>query len=124
MKTVSTVGSTNEFCAQVMRFCGIVREELTGRWDELDDLPIAFASALAFAETLILCPTAESGRICIQKDIPGALSFLFAVQGIQQRIERGRAELPEKGPEHQTPFFLLAAAVQDYLSSVATPAAA
>ncbi|HEV2208970.1 MAG TPA: hypothetical protein VG167_09365 [Verrucomicrobiae bacterium] len=122
MKTASPIVSGNEFCAQVMRFCGAVREELTGRWEQLGDLPISLPSAVSFAESLLLCPTTESARACIQRDIPGALSFLFAVQGIQQRVEKGRGQLPTQGPEFQTPFFLLASAVQDYLESVAVPA--
>ncbi len=91
------------------------------RWDELEELRISSAAALGFAEDLMLCPTPAAARSCMQKDLPGALSFLFAVQGIQQRIEKGRAALPEQSPEYQTTFFLLACAVQDYLASVMVP---
>lgn len=66
----------------------------------------------------MLCPTTDAARACIHRDLSGALSFLFAVQGIQQRIERGCAKLPNQTLEFQTTFFLLACAVQDYLASL------
>ncbi len=119
VKTVSCLNATSEFCQQVTHFCGIVREELMICWGELQELPISFNAAQSFAEDLMLCPTPDAARSCIRKAIPGALSFLFAVQGIQQRMEKGQSPLASQTPECQTPFFLLACGVQDYLASVA-----
>ena len=119
MKTAEQVLVTaNEFCVQVTRFCPLVRQELLDRWEQVDQFPVCANSALTFAETLMLCPTIEAARACIRRDLSGALSFLFAVQGIQQRIERGCAKLPSQNLEFQTTFFLLACAVQDYLASL------
>ena len=119
MKTAEQVLVTaNEFCVQVTRFCPLVRQELMDRWDQVDQIPVCASSALLFAETLILCPTMEAATVCIRRDLAGALSFLFAVQGIQQRIERGSAKLPNQTVEFQTTFFLLACAVQEYLASL------
>jgi hypothetical protein len=106
---------------QVTRFCPLVRQELLERWDQVDQFPVCAHSALLFAETLMLCPTLDAARVCIRRDLCGALSFLFAVQGIQQRIERGSAELPVQAMEYATTFFLLACAVQDYLGSLRKP---
>ena len=121
MKTAEKVlVSANEFCLQVTRFCPLVRQELLEKWEQVDQFPVCANSALIFAETLILCPTMEAARVCIRRDLAGAMSFLFAVQGIQQRIERGCAKLPNQTVEFQTTFFLLACAVQDYLTSLRT----
>lgn len=119
VKTAEKVlADTNEFCVQVTRFCPLVRQELLERWDQVDQFPVSAHSALMFAETLMLCPTPAAVRVCIRRDLCGALSFLFAVQGIQQRIERGSAKLPRQNVESSTTFFLLACAVQDYLGSL------
>jgi hypothetical protein len=119
VKTAEQVLVTaNEFCMQVTRFCPLVRQELLDRWEHVDQFPVCANSALVFAETLMLCPTIEAARACIRRDLSGALSFLFAVQGIQQRIERGSAKLPNQSVEFQTTFFLLACAVQDYIASL------
>lgn len=118
MKTEQVLVDANEFCVQVTRFCPLVRQELLDRWDQVDQFPVSAHGALVFAETLILCPTQEAVRVCIRRDLCGALSFLFAVQGIQQRIERGSAKMPTHTVEYSTTFFLLACAVQDYLGSL------
>ena len=121
MKTAEQVLVTaNEFCVQVTRFCPLVRQELLDRWEQVDQFPVCASSALTFAETLMLCPTIEAACACIRRDLAGALSFLFAIQGIQQRIERGCAKLPTQTVEFQTTFFLLACAVQEYLGSLRT----
>jgi len=80
-------------------------------------LPRSAHLAGAFAERLILCPTTESAQACIRKDLPGALSFLLAAQGVQQRLAKGDCQFARESPEHQTVFYVLAGAVQDYLES-------
>jgi hypothetical protein len=120
---VDIVAAAKGFFAQVTEFCQIVQEEFLARFDTLPELPVSAGAAMAFTETLILCPTAEAARLCVRKDLIGAVSFVFVLQGLQQRIERGGAPFPSDPPEHQTRFYLLACMAQEYLDSLRAQAA-
>jgi hypothetical protein len=108
------------FFSQLEEFCQIVQEEFLARFDQITDVPISARAAVGFTESLLLCPTVEAARSSVHKDLTGALSFVLAVQGIQQRIERGGFELPADPPEYQTRFYFLGCAVQEYLDSLPT----
>jgi hypothetical protein len=106
------------FYNQLGQFCRIVQSEHLADLGEATGLPRSARIALAFSERLILCPTADSARDCIRKDLAGALSFLLAAQGVHQRIEKGGCHFAHESPEHQTIFYILAGAVQDYIDSL------
>ena len=103
--------------AQVSGFCRMAEAEVLGDWHDLLTPPSANL-ALAFAEKLILCPTVEAAQSCIRRDPTGAVSFLLALEGVNRRIKKGTFDLAAQSPEHQTPFYLLACAVQEYIDSL------
>jgi hypothetical protein len=103
--------------AQVTGFCQMAEAEVLGDWHDLITPPSADL-ALGFAEKLILCPTTEAARSCIRRDSTGAVSFLLALEGVNRRIKKGGFQLATESPEHQTPFYLLACAVQEYIDSL------
>jgi hypothetical protein len=106
------------FYDQLGLFCRIMQAEHVTGLGEAAHWPRSARIALAFSERLILCPTTDSAQACIRKDLAGALSFLLAAQGVHQRIEKGDCHFAPGAPEHQTIFYILAGAVQDYLDSV------
>jgi hypothetical protein len=106
------------FYTQVQEFCQIMQEELTARWDTLSETPTSRSKALSFTEKVLLCPTIESARSCIQKDFPGALSFVVAMEGLNRRIQDGGIRLQTEWPRYRTRFYVLGCAVQDYIDSL------
>ena len=115
--------SQTAFYDQWSRFCCMMECAHPTNFHHATGLPRSAGLAQAFTERLILCPTAESAQACIRKDLPGALSFLLAAQGVQQRLAKGDCHFAQESPEHQTVFYVLAGAVQDYLDSLQTQAA-
>jgi hypothetical protein len=110
--------SLRSFYDQLGQFCRILQAEHLTDLGNATGLPRSARIALAFSERLILCPTADSAKACIRKDLAGALSFLLAAQGVHQRIEKGDCHFSREAPEHQTIFYILAGAVQDYIDSL------
>ena len=110
--------SLRAFYNQLGQFCRILQSEHLRALDDATAMPRSARIALAFSERLILCPTADSAKDCIRKDLAGALSFLLAAQGVHQRIEKGDCHFAHESPEHQTIFYILAGAVQDYIDSL------
>jgi hypothetical protein len=106
------------FYTQVQEFCQMMQEELAERWDTLPATPTSSRNAQSFTEKMLLCPTIESARSCIQKDFPGALSFVLAMEGLNRRILEGGIRLPTEWPKYQTRFYMLGCAVQDYIDSL------
>lgn len=96
----------------------MVQEEFLSRFNEIKEIPTSSARALAFTETLILCPTHDAARISIRRELCAALSFVVAIQAMQQSVQIGKLTLPSESPDFQTPFYLLASAVRDYLESL------
>lgn len=105
------------FFAQLEEFCRLVQEEFLARFNDVSDIPASSSEALAFAETLILCPTQEAARVWISRELPAALSFVLAIQGMQRRLQLGTLKLPMEAPRYQTRFYLLAVAVREYLEA-------
>ncbi len=105
------------FFSQVVEFCQLLQEELMLNLDDLTQVSTSTARALGFAESLILCPTAEAGRTCIRNDLGGALSFLLALEGVNTRVHKRGFDFPSQWPEHQTRFYVLCCSVQQYLDS-------
>lgn len=97
----------------------MVQEEFLARFEEIKEIPTSSVRALAFTETLMLCPTQEAVRVCIRRELCAALSFVVAIQAMQHLLQVGKLKLPSESPDYQTPFYLLAAAVRDYLESLA-----
>ena len=119
MKTVATQVATDElFFGQLAEFCRLVQEEFLAHFNEVKEIPTSSIRAVAFAETLILCPTQESVRAGIRRELPAALSFVIAIQGLQRLVQIGKFSLPSEQPEYQTPFYLLACSVREYLDSL------
>ena len=118
MKTiVSHVAADEIFFGQLAEFCRLVQEEFLARFHEIKEVPTSSARALSFAETLMLCPTSESARMSIRRELASALSFVVAVQAMQHLLQLGKFTLPPETPEFQTPFYLLACSVREYLES-------
>jgi hypothetical protein len=117
-KQVAPNSAPNSFYDQLSDFCKMLEAEHSTSLSKTDRLPRSGRLAQAFTERIILCPTAESARACIGRDLPGALSFLLAAEGVQQRLSKGDCHFAPETPEHQTTFYILAGAVQDYLESL------
>jgi hypothetical protein len=118
LKTATCQPPADEmFFGQLEEFCRLVQQEFVARFDEVTEIPASSGRALAFAESLILCPTQEAARNCIGRELPSALSFVLAIQAMQRRLQEGQFQLPSEAPEYQTHFYLLAATVQEYLES-------
>ena len=120
MKIAATpLASLRDFYTQLSHFDPMLRQELS---KNLDDSPIPASAniALSFAEKLMLCPTAESATTCVRQDVAGAVSFVLAMQGLLQRIEKRTFQFANQSPKYQTPFYLLASAIQEHLDSFET----
>jgi hypothetical protein len=115
--TVSHIEAHEMFFTQLEEFCRLVQEEFLARFNEVSAIPTSAADALAFTETLMLCPTEDAVRVCIRRELTASLSFVLAIQGMQRKLRTGKFHLPDKTPEFQTRFYLLASAVRDYLES-------
>ena len=115
MQTTATDRTAlNKFCIQLNEFCLIFQEQIL----LLEKAPGKSPStelALGFSESLILCPTVEAVRVCIRRDLAGARSFLVAADAALKRIRAGRFQLAVDNPQHQTKFYLLAWAINDFL---------
>ena len=111
------------FFEQIAEFCQMAQDAFLSKFDTMANVPISGGAALAFAERLLLCPTADAARSCVQKDLIGALSFVMAVQGVQQRVQQSGSQVLSDSPEYQTKFYLLACAVRDYMESLQAKAA-
>ena len=102
----------------------MMQDEVAVRWETMPETPTSARTALAFSEKVLLCPTTESARACIQQDFEGALSFVVAMQGVSERIEQGAFRLPTEWPQYQTRFYVLGCTVQDYIDSLRQETAA
>lgn len=120
---LNNVSAAKIFFEQIVEFCQMAHEAFLAKFDTMAEVPISGSAALAFADRLLLCPTSEAARSCIQKDLIGALSFVMAVQGVQQRIQQNGSQLPFDAPQFQTRFYLLACAVREYMQSLQAQAA-
>ena len=110
--------ASDSFYEQFNDFCRMLEQEHSSSLSTSDRLPRSGQLARGFAEKIILCPTAESARTCIRRDLAGALSFLLAAEGVQQRLAKGDCHFANESPDHQTIFYILAGAVHDYLESM------
>ena len=119
MKTVVSKMTVDEmFFTQLEEFCRMVQQEFLARFDEISAISTSTAPALAFTETLMLCPTQEAARLWISRELPAALSFVLAVQGMQRQLRQGTLKLPAEAPQYQTRFYLLATTVREHLESL------
>jgi len=96
----------------------MVQEEFLTKFSEIREIPTSSARALAFTETLMLCPTQEAARVSVRRELCAALSFVVAIQAMQQLLQIGKLSLPSESPEYQTPFYLLSCSVREYLESL------
>lgn len=111
------------FFGQLEEFCRMVQQEFVARFDEVTEIPATPEHALAFNETLMLCPTQEAAQACVHRELPAALSFVIAVQNMQRQLQQGQFTLPSETPAYQTRFYMLAASMQDYLECRQHPSA-
>jgi hypothetical protein len=119
VKTAVSQATADEmFFAQLEEFCRLVQQEFLARFNEVREISTSTAHALAFAETLMLCPTEEAARACIRRELPAALSFVIAIQAMQRQLQKGHFKLPSEAPEYQTRFYLLAGTVRDFLQTL------
>ena len=119
LKTAARSADVEEmFFNQLEDFCRLVQQEFLARFNEVKEIPNATSTALAFAETLILCPTQESTQACIRRELEGALSFVLAIQNLQRQLQSHSCSLPSEVPEYQTCYYLLASTVQEYLEKL------
>jgi hypothetical protein len=119
LKTIATQAPTDEiFFGQLAEFCRMVQEEFLTKFSEIREIPTSSARALAFTETLMLCPTQEAARVSVRRELCAALSFVVAIQAMQQLLQIGKLSLPSESPEYQTPFYLLSCSVREYLESL------
>jgi len=119
---VSQVVVDEVFFTQLAEFCRLVQEEFLASYNEIKEIPTSSPRALAFTETLILCPTEAAARVSIRRELAAALSFVMAIQAMQRLLQIGKLTLPSERPEFQTPYYILACAVREYLESLTAPA--
>lgn len=105
------------FFVQLEEFCRMVQQEFLAKFDEVGDIATSRPRALAFTETLMLCPTQESARTWIRRELPEALSFVLAIQGMQRQIQLGTLKVASVVPLYHTHFYLLASTVREYLEA-------
>jgi len=106
------------FFSELEDFCRMVQQEFVARFNEVSDIPGSNELALSFAETLMLCPTREAAQTWIRRELPSALSFVLAIQGMQRQLQIGALKLPSETPRYHTKFYLLAVTVREYLQSL------
>jgi len=106
--------SLNRFCIQLNEFCLMFQEEILRVQITPGKTPSAEV-ALGFAESLILCPTAEAARACIGRDLAGARSLLAAADAVLRWVRSERFDIAPEEPQYQTKFYLLACVIQDFL---------
>jgi hypothetical protein len=75
------------------------------------------ARALAFAESLILCPTLEAVQVRMRQDLEGARSFLMVADRVVSINATINAETLEKWMKNSVPFYLLASVVLEQLET-------
>jgi len=110
------LAALNAFCLQLNEFCLLFQREILCK----PNLPASGPSAelaLRFAETLILCPTAEAARTSIQRDLAGARSFLIAADSVLRRIRTQLFQFAGECPPYQTKFYLLCCAVEEFVDA-------
>lgn len=116
MKTeAGSVALEEKFFGQLEEFCRLVQQEFLTRFNEIKNISNSAPAALGFAEMLILCPTKEAAKVCIRRELPAALSFVLAIQGLQRHLQAQSYALPSQSPEYQTYYYLLASTLQEYL---------
>jgi len=103
------------FFAQIEDFCRLVQQEFVARFNEVADISNSTNRALAFTESLMLCPTTEAAQVCIRREFSDSLSFVLAIHGMQRQLQLGTFKLPTDAPKYQTRFYLLALMVREYL---------
>lgn len=108
------VTSLNKFCIQLNEFCLLFQEQIL-LFEKTCAKPPSAQLALAFAESLMLCPTEKAARVCIGRDLAGARSFLVAADAILRRIRSQRFEFTVEEPKFQTRFYLLACGIIEIL---------
>jgi hypothetical protein len=118
LKTEACHSAVDEmFFNQLEEFCRMVQTEFLARFDEVPEVANSTSRALNFSESLILCPTLEAAQACVRRDLPSALSFVLAIQHMQQQLQVGTLKLPCEAPAFQTRFYLLALTVRACLDT-------
>jgi len=107
---------------QLNEFCLMFQEEILQMVSAPSRPPIK-ALAVTFSETLMLCPTSEAARACIRRDVAGARSFLVVADAVLKRIRSQRFQFTINEPQHQTKFYLLSCAIEEYLRTSSGPVA-
>lgn len=116
LKSEACHGAVDEmFFAQIEEFCRLVQQEFVARFNEVAEISNSSGRALAFAESLMLCPTVEAAQVCIRRELSGSLSFVLAIHAMQRQLQLGTLKLPTEAPKFQTRFYLLALTVREYL---------
>jgi hypothetical protein len=83
--------------------------------DEVSDLKLS--EALSFAETLVLCPSESSVSSHMQRDQRAIQSFLRISEVVANDIGTGNTKFVNPPGPEQTPFYLVASSVQEWLLS-------
>lgn len=73
------------------------------------------SDALAFAETLLLCPTEDAAKSQMRRDQIGAASFFQIASYVEDKF--GDLDIPtgKHNVTNSAPFFVVGSCVQDYL---------
>ena len=108
------------FNTQLHEFCQLMLSELVHRAGQMPPRPVEPSQARDFAESLLLCPTLESARHCIQRDFDGALHFVLALNLLNDALPAGRFQIPSEWPKYQTRFYVLGSVVHDYILSLSS----
>jgi hypothetical protein len=79
------------------------------------DLPGPPSAALAFAETLLLCPSQHGATEQMRQDRAGARAFLANAKSLEPLLLEAGISTAGQNLKDSTPFFVLGSAVQEYL---------
>ena len=113
----------NVFFEQVHEFCQMVQCEVAKRWNHMPVPDCPNEAVTDFMERLLLCPTTESVRICIERNFSAALGFAQLLDSVNRGISAGTFQLPTEWPKYQTVFYVLVCTTQEFLRSTPLVAA-
>ena len=82
------------------------------------DLPGAPSAALAFSEILLMCLDQRGATEQMRRDRVGARTFLEAAKFLDPLMSKADISTAGRNLKESTPFFVLASAVQEYLSKM------
>jgi len=106
------------FRRQRDRFAELLQPVVAKDWQAASSKSPSHTISLSFAEDLLLCPSEDSARSCIEKDPAAARIFLISADRMDVAFAKLGLEFLSRRTDNDAPFFILGAAVKEYLEDV------